>query len=202
MSLWAILPVKPLEQGKTRLSAVLSKDERWILNTTMLGNTLKALIHAKGVDRILVVSQDPAVLAASRSFGVQILQEEPLSNLNRAVTLGVRFAVAHKAGPVMVLPADLPLLDAALIQLLVGRLTGVDELIILPDRRDEGTNGLLISPPDLFKYQFGVDSFRRHIHQAQENGMRVEIVRIPELSLDLDLPEDLDLLQTTLIAKS
>jgi len=194
--------VKPLKQGKTRLSGVLSEDERVVLNTTMLGNCLNALIHARDVNQILVVSQDPKVLAASRNFGARTIHEEYPSSLNHAVTQGVEFAIDHSAGPVMILPADLPLLDAALIQLMIARLTGVNEMVIVPDRRDDGTNGLLLSPPDLFKFQFGVNSFQRHINQARLNGMRVDVVRIPELSLDLDLPEDMDLLQTAVIAKS
>lgn len=197
MSLWAILPVKPLNQGKTRLAGVLSEDERFVLNTTMLGNTLNALQQAKGVDQILVVSRDPEVLSVSRNFGVRTLQEESHSNLNHAVTLGVRFAVACLADRVMIMPADIPLLEAKFVQELTARLTGVNQMIIVPDRREDGTNGLLLNPPDALDFQFGTGSFHRHILQAQLHGLQIEIVRIPALGLDLDLPEDLDFLSAS-----
>jgi 2-phospho-L-lactate guanylyltransferase (CobY/MobA/RfbA family) len=39
MTLWAIVPVKPLRRGKSRLADVLSQDERTNLNRHLLENT-------------------------------------------------------------------------------------------------------------------------------------------------------------------
>jgi len=36
MTLWAIVPVKPLRRGKSRLSGMLSEDERAHLNEVLL----------------------------------------------------------------------------------------------------------------------------------------------------------------------
>jgi 2-phospho-L-lactate guanylyltransferase len=66
--------------------------------------------------------------------------------------------------------------------------------VIAPDRRKEGTNGLLISPAGLIDYQFGLNSFQKHIEQAQKYHIQVEVCEHSSLELDLDLPEDLDLL--------
>ena len=196
MTMWAILPVKPLKLGKTRLAEVLSEDERYVLNTTLLGNTLSALRQADKVDQVLVISRDPGVLSVSRNFGVRTLQEDTPSNLNRAVTIGVRFAVSAAADRVMILPADIPLINTDLVQDLAGRLTKENQMIIVPDRRDDGTNSLLLSPPSRMQFQFGLGSFRRHIALAKMLGLNVDVVRIPELGLDLDLPEDLEVFKT------
>jgi 2-phospho-L-lactate guanylyltransferase len=202
MSLWAILPVKPLKQGKTRLSGVLSDDERYVLNMTMLGNTLNAMRQAKRIDQIVVVSRDPGVLSVSRNFGARTFQEESTSNLNRAVTLGVRFAMAGLADAVLIMPADLPLLETKYIQDVTDHMDDGNQMIIVPDRRDDGTNGLLLNPPDAIDFQFGAGSFQRHIQQAQHQGLKSEIVRIPALGLDLDVPVYLDVLRAFLFTQT
>jgi 2-phospho-L-lactate guanylyltransferase (CobY/MobA/RfbA family) len=45
------------------------------------------------------------------------------------------------------------------------------------------------------EYYFGPDSFKRHQEQAEALGARIEIRMISSLGLDLDLPEDLEILR-------
>ena len=58
MTLWAIVPVKPLRRGKSRLAATLTDDERAELNRMLLERTLRTLIDLKEVEEVLVVSRD------------------------------------------------------------------------------------------------------------------------------------------------
>ena len=58
MTLWAIVPVKPLRRGKSRLAGTLSDEERAELNRLLLERTLKTLIDLKEVAEVLVVSRD------------------------------------------------------------------------------------------------------------------------------------------------
>ena len=67
-------------------------------------------------------------------------------------------------------------------------------VVIAPDRRREGTNGLLVSPAGLIDYEYGPESSVRHAERGARAGAGVEIVRSKAIGLDLDLPEDLDLL--------
>jgi len=75
MTLWAILPVKPLRSGKSRLSKVLSEEERAALNQNLLQNSLKVLASLELIDTILVVSRDPAVLTIARDYGAKTVLE-------------------------------------------------------------------------------------------------------------------------------
>jgi 2-phospho-L-lactate guanylyltransferase len=68
-------------------------------------------------------------------------------------------------------------------------------VVIAPDRHGKGTNALLISPAGLIEYDFGEDSFQRHCERAKKAGARLEILDLPSLGLDLDLPEDLELVR-------
>jgi 2-phospho-L-lactate guanylyltransferase (CobY/MobA/RfbA family) len=67
--------------------------------------------------------------------------------------------------------------------------------VIAPDRHKQGTNALLTSPPGIIEYDFGKNSFARHVQLAERSGARVEICDLPTLGLDLDNPEDLELLE-------
>lgn len=196
MSLWAIVPVKPLRRGKSRLARVLTEEERTFLNYTMLANTLKALSGTPEVDHILVVSRDSGALALARDFGAKTVQEDGSSDLNTALRRATVVAQMYAAQSILVLPDDLPLIDPPTIQEMIHLAKKPPVMVIAPDRRHESTNGLLISPPGLIEYHFGMGSFQRHIEEAQRYNIRVEICDLPNLNLDLDLPEDLELLRS------
>lgn len=195
MSLWAIVPVKPLRRGKSRLAGVLTEEERTFLNYTMLANTLKALASVPEIDQTLVVSRDSGALALARDFGAKTVQEDGSSDLNTALLRATVVAQLYSAQSVLVLPDDLPLIDRESIQALIRLANKPPVVVIAPDRRKEGTNGLLVSPAGLIDYQFGLNSFHKHVEQANHYGVRVEVCELPALALDLDLPEDLDLLR-------
>jgi 2-phospho-L-lactate guanylyltransferase (CobY/MobA/RfbA family) len=91
------------------------------------------------------------------------------------------------------LPADLPLITSEDILALVERAKKPPVVVIAPDRREEGTNALLICPAGLIEYDFGKGSFERHCERARQAGATLEVVNLPSLSLDLDLPEDLEM---------
>lgn len=196
MSLWAIVPVKPLRRGKSRLAGVLTEEERTFLNYTMLGNTLKAITAVREIDHLLVVSRDQGALAMARDFGAKTVQEDGASDdLNAALKRAVVVAQLYSAQSVLILPADLPIIDPESIRSMIQRANKPPVLVIAPDRRRDGTNGLLMSPAGLIDFQYGPGSFMRHVEQAEKYHVRVEVCEIPSLELDLDLPEDLDLLR-------
>ena len=76
---------------------------------------------------------------------------------------------------------------------LLERATNPPVVVIAPDRHQKGTNALLLSPSNLIEYDFGENSFKRHCERATQAGARLEIVNLPSLDVDLDLPEDLEI---------
>jgi 2-phospho-L-lactate guanylyltransferase len=195
MTLWAIVPVKPLRHGKSRLSGTLSEDERTQLNEQLLEHTLKTLTGIKELEQVLVVSRDPHALAIARNLGARTVREDGQPQLNTALTRATVVAQVYATRGVLILPADLPLLARDDILTLIERATNPPVVVIAPDRHEKGTNALLMSPAGLIEYDFGEGSFQRHCERAQKTGARLEIVNIPSFALDLDLPEDLALLE-------
>jgi 2-phospho-L-lactate guanylyltransferase len=195
MTLWAIVPVKPLRRGKSRLAPALDDDERADLNRLLLERTLKTLIGLREVERVLVVSRDSAALALARELGARTVQEDGAPTLNTALKRATVVAQVYASRGVLVIPADLPLLSGEDVLALLNRATDPPVMVIAPDRRQKGTNALLLAPADLIEYDFGGNSFQRHCDRAREAGARLEVVNLPSLGLDLDVPEDLELVR-------
>ena len=195
MTLWAIVPVKPLRRGKSRLAGALSEDERTELNRMLLENTLKTFSDLKEVEEVLVISRDPQALTIARNHGARTVREDGQPELNTALKRATVVAQVYATRGVLVLPADLPLVTRSDILTLIGRAGEPPVVVIAPDRHGNGTNALLISPAGLIEYDFGENSFKRHCQRAREAGARLEVVNLPTLGLDLDLPEDLELVR-------
>ena len=193
MTLWAIIPVKPLRRGKSRLSSVLSLEARTALNHYLLSNTLEILASVPEIEYSLVVSRDPQALTIAREYGARTVQEQGSPQLNIALTRATMVALSHSVQGVLIIPADLPLLTVEDIHEVVKRAVDPPVVVITPDRHHQGTNALLISPPGLIQYEYGPDSFQRHCFQAEKVGARLEICERGSVALDIDFPEDLEL---------
>jgi 2-phospho-L-lactate/phosphoenolpyruvate guanylyltransferase len=195
MTIWAIVPVKPLRRGKSRLAGALSEDERAELNQSLLQHTLKTLSDLKEVEHVLVISRDPHALTIARNYGARTVREDGQPQLNTALKRATVVAKIHATRGVLVLPADLPLISQEDILTLIERAADPPVVVIAPDRHERGTNALLISPAGLIEYDFGENSFQRHCARVIDAGARLEVVNLPSLGLDLDLPEDLEIIR-------
>jgi len=198
MALWAIVPVKPLRYGKSRLAGVLTQDERAALNTRLLSHTVDTLRSIPEIDQVLVISRDPAALALARNHGARTVQENGAPELNRALARATVIAKTHIIQGVLIVPADLPLLTPEDVRAMMERAENPPVVVVAPDRHRQGTNALLISPVGLIGYDFGPGSFQRHCDRTIQIGARLEICELPSLALDVDLPEDLDIVEVEL----
>jgi 2-phospho-L-lactate guanylyltransferase len=192
MTLWAIVPVKPLRIGKSRLAEVLTQDERADLNSRLLRHTLATLSATPEIEQILVISRDPEVLAMARGHGARTVQENGAPQLNLALTRATVVVKKYNVRGVLILPADLPLITSQDISFMLEQAKDPPVVVVAPDHHHQGTNALLICPVGLIEYEFGPDSFQRHCQLAKKAGVRLEVVDLPSLALDVDLPEDLD----------
>lgn len=193
MTTWAIVPVKPLRRSKSRLASVLSDDQRARLSENMLLHTIRVLAEVPKIERTLVVSRDPKALALAREHGARTVMERGSPELNQALSRATIVARGYGVSSVLILPADLPLIQAADIEQLIAHGQDPPVVVVAPDRHGKGTNALLTSPPGLIEYDFGPESFNNHRQRAEQAGARVEICQAESLHLDVDVPEDLEL---------
>lgn len=190
----ALVPVRSFRGGKSRLGAALPSEEREALVRSMVRHVLGAIEEAGVVRRIFVVSPDPDTLAAVTAFGdtVEALaQEETRPGLNAALGQGRDRALATGATSLLVLFADLPLLEPDDVRAMAE---APGRVVLAPDRRGIGTNGLrldLIGDACAFRFSFGEASAGKHRAEAARLGLPVAVIDRPGTAFDLDTPDDL-----------
>jgi 2-phospho-L-lactate guanylyltransferase len=195
MALWVIIPVKSIHNGKSRLAGVLSSEQREKLNISMLTNLFQTLKDAEEFTGVMVISHDDRVQTLTKSFGFDFLCEQKPFALNHAISTACKKCYEKGATEVLILPADLPLINKKSLETILENDINPPVVVITPDRRREGTNSLLINPANGFNFQFGENSFAIHQSNAQSMNYRVAIVTEPGMELDLDIPEDWNLYQ-------
>lgn len=184
----AIIPIKNLASGKTRLASELSPERRANLVLGMLSRVISA-IQGSSIGQLWVVGGDDRV----RSLTIDmdgLWFEEMGQDLND--TLGKAFDQAFERGlSPLYIPGDLPFLKSADLHSLVTATRRQNNITIAPARRDGGTNGLLVPLGIPFHPHLGERSFTRHLALAAELGVSVAMCYSPGLGFDLDIPEDL-----------
>jgi 2-phospho-L-lactate guanylyltransferase len=199
MKTFAILPMKTFGEAKQRLDEELQPGPRRALAEAMFCDVLVALRRTTAVDQVLVVSSDHGAQRIAGGYGATVL-EEPDRGHNDAAGQGVREALDLGADRALLVPGDCPLLDPEELDELIGRSAPARSVLIIPDRHGTGTNALLLTPPDALAPSFGPGSCQRHSAEAQAAGIPSEVVAVPSLGLDVDTPDDLATVQTTLAA--
>ena len=188
MKVHAIVPVKSLWETKSRLKPILDPGCRAGLTLYMMGRVISTLYRA-GVEEVCVVSPDRLVLEEAAKHGASTLRQKG-HGLNPALEAGRSRAMDLDAITLLVMPADLPLIEVEDVQAILDSAKG-SPIVISPDGTRIGTNALLISPPDAIPFSFGIGSFGAHVLDAEEAGLSVSVCEREHLAFDLDTGQDL-----------
>jgi 2-phospho-L-lactate/phosphoenolpyruvate guanylyltransferase len=193
MSVWAVVPIKPLNRAKSRLAPVLSAEQRERLALGMLLHNLRVLQRAPAIDGVLVVSRDMKALSAARRFSkVQTLQESGTPELNVVLQRARQMMVAWNVKATLILPADVPLVAIEDVEEMVHLGRFMDSLVLATDHLKDGTNAMVCRPPDIIDFDFGEGSYERHKRLGELSGADVYTYESVRLALDVDTPEDLE----------
>jgi 2-phospho-L-lactate/phosphoenolpyruvate guanylyltransferase len=180
------VPVKSLSRAKTRLSPALTGLERGALTLAMLEDVLDVALSVPGWET-WVVSPDEVALEIAARRGARAVAEDkpPLANAIRQVE---GLAKKEDANALAILPADVPLVT---VDTLHEALRTLGAVVLARSADGAGTSLLLRRPPRAIPARFGPDSFQRHLQLAAERDLPVAIVERPELSFDVDRPDDI-----------
>ncbi len=189
----ALIPVKRLEESKSRLLPELPDAKRQALTLAMLEDLIEALQRSGCVERIAVTTPDPQVASRARAAGAEVvLRPEP--GLNAALEdAAVRLAAASDE-PLLVVLGDVAGALPEDFRRLVGyarNARGAAKGVWLTPSADGGTSALLLRPARAIAFRFGPESARRHREAALAAGVAYQEVALPSLAIDLDQPEDL-----------
>ncbi len=186
----ALLPAKPLSLAKTRLGSLLHDADRMRVAGAMFDDVLHALMAARSLDAVIVVTADRLLATRARHAGAVVVDERSPQGLNAAVMLGTAAATRMGATAVAVVLSDVPLVEAGDIDELVRRAPARGTLVV-PSKEGTGTNAMLRCPPAIVPPCFGGRSLERHVAAADRARIECRIVRNARLELDLDTPDDL-----------
>jgi 2-phospho-L-lactate guanylyltransferase len=176
-----------LDQGKSRLSDVLTPQQRTALCIHLLERTLYLASQLTVKTRIAVVSDDDEVWRRLRGATIIV---DPGRGLNLAVTKANNVLLGDSGKrSLLILPIDLPLSEPDDFNCLAS---GDADVQIAADKSGTGTNILLLSlrARQSFQFAYGMCSVQRHARIAAERQLTFSIVRHPRLSFDIDTPAD------------
>ncbi len=172
-----VIPFKK-ENAKSRLSGVLTPDERGLLAMKMLQDVLDA------TDGFAVDILTPSVFNDARIDPHILLSE---SGLNDALNEYLSMVAEYGCDPVMIVMADLPLLKSRHVR----EIAAFDADLVIAPGKGGGTNILSIKDPSRFSTDYYGTSFLDHLRIAHDNGLSVEVYDSFAAATDIDEPDDL-----------
>jgi len=189
----ALIPVRPLERAKGRLSGLLSAEARAALMSATLRTVIEAASGAGLIPVVLTADRQAATAAGPLAL---ILDEDPAAQgLTGQVAAAIpRIEALAGAAPelIVVLHADLPLASPEAVQDLLAAVPPAPSVTLVPSA-DGGTTVLVLNGGAVigsFGFAYGPGSAAAHGESGRALGIEPAIVAIAALSLDLDTPDD------------
>ncbi len=190
----ALVPLKRLDAGKSRLAGLLPRPTIAELSLAMLGDVLEALQGVPALEARVVVTPDPEVGRAAEAAGAEaIVRRDP--GLNASLDEATALLAARGLEDLLVILGDVAGADAADLTTLFDEREALGRpAAVLAPARDGGTAALLRAPYDAIPSRFGADSARAHAEAARAAGVPFRSCPLPSLAVDLDRPADLEAL--------
>lgn len=179
MEVAALVPIKGFHVAKARLAPTLAAPDRKRLAEWLATGVIDALRPLP----TFVACDDEHVAEWADSLGVAVLWGPGLG-LNGAIDVGVETLAGKGAEHVLIAHGDLPR-PASL-----PTVPAPGAIVVVPDRRRDGTN-VLSRPTDVdLAAAYGPGSFDRHVAAALGTGRRVTVRIDSALSIDIDTIDD------------
>jgi 2-phospho-L-lactate guanylyltransferase len=169
----ALIPYKP-KNPKTRLSTLLSQEEREKFAEAMLADVIEAVKD---------VNCSP-VIVSTELFDSELVQVTVQdADLNQTLNE----ILPRAENPVIIIMADMPLADGPSIR----RVISTQKDIAIVPGRGGGTNVIFLKEPQKFHVDYYGGSFIKHMAIAEQAGLSVDVIDSFRLHTDIDEEEDL-----------
>jgi 2-phospho-L-lactate guanylyltransferase len=190
----ALVPIKRLGAGKSRLAAIVGREAAERLTRALLADVLDALAQREEIARVLVVTPDREVAEAARAAGAEALvRADP--GLNASLDAAAEELARDGAESLLIVLGDVAGVLPAEIGALYEALAGLGGRgVVLAPSSDGGTSALLRAPHDVIPSRFGKESAAAHRAAARATGVPLAELPLPSLAVDLDTVEDAEAL--------
>ncbi|MCP3984946.1 MAG: 2-phospho-L-lactate guanylyltransferase [bacterium] len=190
----ALVPIKGLDAGKSRLLGTLPRTAIEDLSLAMLNDVLGALTQLPEADHTVVVTPDPDVGKAAEQAGAEALVLTT-PGLNPSLDEATHILAGRGLDHLLVLLGDVAGARTSDLQALFAAQKELGEpAVVLAPSSDGGTAALLRAPFDAIPSCFGSQSARAHERAAAAAGIAFRRCALPSLAIDLDRPDDLEAL--------
>jgi 2-phospho-L-lactate/phosphoenolpyruvate guanylyltransferase len=191
-----LIPVKNLANAKQRLGAVLNQRSRTELAQAMLHDVANAVASWNHRPECAVVTSDSFAIEIARHYDFEIIPDPANPGETGAIEMATRICRERGVDFTLVIPADIPLIQADELKQIVSRAPEQGSLLV-PAEDGRGTNAAFRRPADLFPLRFGNDSFTPHYAAARATGKTCVVLHLPGIGLDIDNPTHLHQLIAT-----
>lgn len=175
-----------------RLAGVLDETGR----AALVRDLAARVIAAAAPLPVVVVCEGADVAHFAAEHGADVLLEPDGLGLSRSVEAGVVRLGSQGFDVVTIAHGDLALVTELVSAGREAGAGGESEVTIAPDRRLDGTNVMSVPADSGFCFAYGPGSFRRHRAEATRLGLSCRVVYDWNFAVDIDLPEDLEVLGT------
>ena len=189
--MWAIIPINNFNESFSRLSNVLNKKQREEMTQILATQVLDALTPIASVEKIIVLSNEIEWLSSFWNKKIVVLPEPDTEQFSKKIDNTAQWIQSQGVTAMLYLSIDLPYIQQEDIENLISQ--HISGLSIVEAKKDNGTNALILDLPTKMEFQFGPNSFSKHLAEARSKNINTTIVNIECLSLDLDDWNDLHL---------
>lgn len=189
--MWAIIPINNFNESFSRLSNILKKEQRKEMTQILATQVLDALTPIASVEKIIVLSNEIEWLSSFGNKKITVLPESDTEQFSKKIDYTTQWIQNQGVTAMLYLSIDLPYIQQEDIENLISQ--HISGLSIVEAKKDNGTNALILDLPTKMEFQFGPNSFSKHLAEARSKNINTTIVNIEYLSLDLDDWNDLHL---------
>ena len=190
--MWAIIPINEFSRSFTRLSSVLDLKQRMELAKNLSSRLIQILLAVDEVEKIVLFTCEKNWPGEMQHSKLVLRKDEDKKPLKQKIDSVADWAYGSGAKKMMYLSIDLPIVEKKdITQIIDSHKHG---LTLVQAKKDGGTNALIADLPRKINFQFGADSFRKHLEAAKLEKLKTNIQSTEGLSFDLDDHDDWEFL--------
>ena len=190
--MWAIIPINEFSRSFTRLSSVLDLEQRMELAKNLSSRLIQILLAVDEVEKIVLFTCEKNWPGELQHSKLVLRKDEDKKPLKQKIDSVADWAYGSGAKKMMYLSIDLPIVEKKdITQIIDSHKNG---LTLVQAKKDGGTNALITDLPRKINFQFGADSFRKHLEAAKLEKLKTNIQSAEGLSFDLDDHDDWEFL--------
>jgi len=172
----------------SRLSSLLNQEERIELTKVLAIQTLNILNKIEAIDKIIVMTHETEWIESLSIEKITTIDDFDVPVLKKKIEKASNWMEKQKAKRIIYLSIDLPFINLTDVETFIN--SHKKGMTIVEADKDGGTNALILDMPRMIDFQFGENSFKKHIQSAENANITINVFKNRALSSDLDDEND------------